>query len=267
VMVFMAMDEHRHAERAPAWLRTRRKPGTKLTNASNNTVPAEELATIRARAKGNLEALCKQLTLPVPLLLALAAGLMAGEASITISGAKLPLVLAQLAVMLSVALAMLQCARLSFALSRDLHAAPSDETLRALLRDNPTTLNPFYALPPGGGVFGSFETALAVLPVSGVGLIIGLAAAFLFPFTSVPGVTEEVLVGLILGMSLLHAIAFAAASLGVFSMLTWPRRLLFSVTLVGGVILGAYAAGVVQDVRAQAPHQPPPPITAPGQRP
>jgi hypothetical protein len=263
-MVFMAMDEHRHAERAPAWLRTRRKPGTKLTSASNNTVPAEDLATIRARAKGNLEALCKQLTLPVPLLLALAAGLMAGDVAITISGAKLPLALAQLAVMLSVVLAMLQCARLS---SRDLHAARSDETLRALLRDNPTTLNPFYALPPGGGVFGWLETALAVLPVSGVGLIIGLAAAFLFPFTSVPGVTEEVLVGLILGMSLLHAIAFAAASLGVFSMLTWPRRLGFSVTLVGGVMLGAYAAGVVRDVRAQAPHQPPPPITAPAQRP
>jgi len=229
---------------------------------------AEELATIRARAKGNLEALCKQLTLPVPLLLALAAGLMAGDAAITISGAKLPLALAQLAVMLSVVLAILQCARLSFALSRDLNAAPSDETLRALLRDNPTTLNPFYALPPGGGgFFGFLEKALAMLPVSGVGLTIGLAAAFLFPLTSVPGVTEEVLVGLILGMSLLHAIAFAGAIFGVFSILTWPRRLWFSVTLLGGVMLGWYAAGVVQDLRAQAPHQPPPPITAPGQQP
>jgi arginine exporter protein ArgO len=82
----------------------------------------------------------------------------------------------------------------------------------------------------------------------------------------VPGVTEEVLIGLILLMSLLHTIAFAAATLGVFSMLTWPRRLWFSVTLFGGVMLGLYATGVVQDLRAQAAHQPPPPITTPGQR-
>ena len=94
--------------------------------------------------------------------------------------------------------------------------------------------NPFYALPPGGGgFFGFLEKALAMLPVSGVGLTIGLAAAFLFPLTSVPGVTEEVLVGLILGMSLLHAIAFAGAIFGVFSILTWPRRLWFSVTFLG----------------------------------
>src|SRR5262249_10276331 len=152
----------------------------------NGTMPAEQLAALRTRAKGNLEALCKQLTLPVPLLLALAAGLMAGDAAIPISGAKLPLALAQLAVMFSVAVAMLQCARLSFALSRDLNAAPSDEALRALLRDNPATLNPFYALPPGGsGFFGSLAMALAVLPVSGLGLIIGFAASFLFPLTSV----------------------------------------------------------------------------------
>ena len=65
--------------------------------------------------------------MPVQLLLALAAGLMAGDAAITISGAKLPLALAQLAVMLSVVLAML-----CFALSRDLDAARSDKTLRAL---------------------------------------------------------------------------------------------------------------------------------------
>ena len=76
------------------------------------------------------------------------------------------------------------------------------------------------------------------MPVSGVGRTIGLAAAFLFPVTSMPGVTEEVLIGLILLMSLLHTIAFAAAILGVFSMLTWPRRLWFSVTLFGGVMLG-----------------------------
>jgi hypothetical protein len=267
VMVFMAMDEGRHAERAPAWLSRRQERGAKATNTSDNTVRAEEVATIRARAKGNLEALCKQLTLPVPLLLALAAGLMAGDAAITISGAKLPLALAQLAVMFSVVLAMLQCARLSFALSRDLDAARSDETLRALLRDNPTTLNPFYDLPPSGGSFGWLARALAMLPVSGVGLTIGLAAAFLFPVTAVPGVTEEVLIGLILGMSVMHTTAFAAASLGVFGMLTWPRRLWFSVTLLGGVMLGVYAAGVVQDLRAHAPHQPPSPITVPGQRP
>jgi hypothetical protein len=63
-------------------------------------------------------------------------------------------------------------------------------------------------------------------------------AAFLFPVTSMPGVTEEVLIGLILLMSLLHTIAFAAATLGAFSILTWPRRLWFSVTLFGGVMLG-----------------------------
>jgi hypothetical protein len=265
-MVFMAMDERRNAERPPAWLSRREEPGAKPTNTPNNTVPAEEVATIRARAKGNLEAMCKQLTLPVPLLLALAAGLMAGDAVISISGAKLPLALAQLAVIFSVVLAMLQCARLSFALSRDLDAARSDETLRVLLRDNPTTLNPFYDLPPSGGSLGWLARAVAMLPVSGVGLTIGLAAAFLFPVTSMPGVTEEVLIGLILLMSLLHTIAFAAATLGVFSMLTWPRKLWFSVTLFGGVMLGLYAAGVVQDLRAQAAHQPPPPITTPGQR-
>lgn len=141
-MVFMAMDERRNAERPPAWLSRREEPGAKPTNTSNNTVPAEEVATIRARAKGNLEAMCKQLTLPVPLLLALAAGLMAGDAVISISGAKLPLALAQLAVIFSVVLAMLQCARLSFALSRDLDAARSDETLRVLLRDNPDYAQP-----------------------------------------------------------------------------------------------------------------------------
>ena len=102
------------------------------------------------------------------------------------------------------------------------------------------------------------------MPVSGVGRTIGLAAAFLFPVTSVPGVTEEVLIGLILGMSLLHTIAFAAAILGVFSMLTWPRRLWFSVTPFWRS--HARLAGVVQDLRAQAPHQPPSPITTPGQR-
>jgi hypothetical protein len=41
--------------------RPRQEFGRKPTSTSNNTVPATELATIRARAKGNLEAVCKQL--------------------------------------------------------------------------------------------------------------------------------------------------------------------------------------------------------------
>src|SRR2546423_5043902 len=113
-MVFMAMDERRNAERPPAWLSRREEPGAKPTNTPNNTVPAEEVATIRARAKGNLEAMCKQLTLPVPLLLALAAGLMAGDAGVRISGGELPPAFAQLPVLFFGVVAMFPGGPLSF---------------------------------------------------------------------------------------------------------------------------------------------------------
>jgi hypothetical protein len=210
-----------------------------------------------ARAKANLDALCKQLGILIPLQLALGAGLMAGEAAITVSGAKLPLGLAQLLVVLSTSIAILHCARLSFALSRDLGSGLSAAKLRQLLSDDPFALNPFYSLPAGPkGFWSSVAGILAALPLSGLGLVVGFAGSFLFPLTSGPGIPGEALGFLILGVALLHAGAFGAVFFGLMAMLIsfgeWWRVAVLVAAIAAGLLLGNYVVQVVQDIRTQA---------------
>jgi len=214
-------------------------------------------AVASARAKANLEALCKQFGILIPLQLALAAGLMAGDAAITVSGAKLPLGLAQLLVVLSTSIAILHCARLSFALSRDLGSESSAPGLRQLLGDDPLALNPFYSLPARPkGFWSAVADILAALPISGLGLVVGFAATFLFPLTSGPGIPGEALGLLILGVAFLHACAFAAVIFGLTAMLVsfgdWWRLGVLVAAITVGALLGSYAVQVIQDIRTQA---------------
>lgn len=216
----------------------------------------EQFAAIRLRAMANLEALSKQLALVVPLLLALAAGLMAGKAAMTVSGAELPLAFAQFLVSLSTAFAFLHCGRLSFALSRDLRATP-DEDLRESLRNAPLALNPFYCMPQGpSGFVSRIVWLLGLIPLCTIGLIIGFAAVFIFPIDDVPALSEEATGNAILGLTLLHTCAIAAALLGSMAML-WSfgakwRVGMFFVAAAAGIYLGCFSVQVVQQIQAQA---------------
>jgi hypothetical protein len=231
--------------------------------------PAAADAERLARAKDNLAAFCTACALPIPLLTALAAALIVGKATLSVAGGEFPVALAQVAVLLSIDLALLQCGRLAFALARDIEGVTDRSRLLAQLQASPAALNPFFVLPPGkpgtgGGGLAMVLGLLCLVPVAGVGAITGFAGTFVFPLDAQRFADPALRFALAAALAALHCVAAAAAAFGVIAALAaargWLRIGVFGVGLMVGGGLGLMAVEAVRaEPRPAAPAAPPSP--------
>lgn len=199
-------------------------------------------------AKEHLDALTRTLMIPVPALLAFAAAVVAGERIITVQGLKLPAFLAQIVLMLFIALCLLNGARLAFALGRLLRqAGTARERIAAMLASDTAQLNPFARLSLG----------LGFLPPLLAGFVIGFSATLIFPIAGTPYDGQPAFAWLLVGLAVLYTAGFLGALLAIGSVLLDLRHWGAVAVLMLGFLLGGGASylalTVVEDLRAPTP--------------
>jgi hypothetical protein len=216
-----------------------------------------------ASAKAVLETMTKALLIPLPLLLALAAGLMSAKPEIAAGGVTLRVDLAQMLVMIAVAFALMHVARCACTLAAMVARADADPAVAAAITENPAAMNPFAsapALPAGAKIHVLFEGLPRLVshvlgPIS-AGLLIGAAAVFITPIGKSPFFDETTFGLLLLGLIALHTIAFAAVTFGIIGALAglkrWGGLIAFGGSVVLGGWLGWQAAALTEAIRKQA---------------
>lgn len=189
--VLLSLDRARAGTRALALLPAMEVPGIVQRDAAadlRKVAVVQKFTANIARGKAELETLTKALTLPLPLLLGLAAALMGRKEALTYEAASLPLDIAQVLVTVGVVFALLQCARLVRSLHIGFVASKGHADYRDMLESNPASVNPFASYlkdlagttaAPGGPAQAMPKVWMtSVVPLVSCALILGITGAF-----------------------------------------------------------------------------------------